>query len=121
MFVAAKSASIRALSFPMAPKNKWEHTNTRSHPTCGKTINELKNEVMGWEDVSVPAGTFRALRIDSNGYWRNSCGSGRLAFRFWYAPKVKWHVKSESRVYAGGQLFDGSIRELTSFKIDESK
>lgn len=117
----AYSPSIRALSFPMAAGKKWEHTNTRSHPTCGKSITELKNEVIGWEDVKVPAGTFRALRIDSDGNWRNSCGSGKLTYRFWYAPKVKWLVKSDSRVFAGGQLFDGSIRELTSFKIEESK
>jgi hypothetical protein len=56
---------------------------------------------MGWEDVTVPAGTFRALRIDSKGAWQNTCASNRLQYKFWYVPKVKWLVaRSQTRLFA---------------------
>jgi len=110
--------SVRALTFPMQVGKKWEHSNSYAHASCGTTTSDLKNEVVGWEDVIVPAGTFRALRIDSNGYWNNSCGSDRSEYKFWYVPKVKWLVKSESRIFAGGRLYDGQILELKSFRVD---
>lgn len=112
------SPSIRALAFPMQVGKKWEHSNSYVHDRCGNTTSDLKNEVVGWEEVTVPAGTFRALRIDSSGYWRNNCGSDRLEYKFWYVPKVKWLVKSESLTYAGGRLYDGQIRELKSYKVE---
>jgi hypothetical protein len=112
------SPPVQAVSFPMHPGKTWEHTNTYTHASCGATTSELKNEVVGWEDVTVPAGTFRALRIDSSGYWRNRCGSDRSQYKFWYVPAVKWFVKSESLIYAGGRIYDGHILELKSYKVE---
>lgn len=110
--------SIQALTFPMKVGKKWEHSNSYAHERCGNTTSDLKSEVIGWEDVTVPAGTFRALRIDSSGYWKNNCGSDRLAYKFWYVPKVKWLVKSEALTFAGGRLYDGQIRELKAFHTE---
>lgn len=112
------SPAIQMVSFPLSIGKKWEHSNTHSHQSCGNTTSNLKNEVVGWEDVTVPAGTFRALRIDSSGYWRNNCGSDRSVYKFWYAPKVKWLVKSEAVIYAGGRIYDATIRELKSFHVE---
>jgi hypothetical protein len=110
------SPPIRALTFPMTVGMKWDHVNGKVHPKCGNTSTQLKNEVIGWEDVKVPAGSFRTLRIDSQGYWSNGCGSGRLAYKFWYSPQAKWWVRTESFVYAGTTLLEGSLRELKAFK-----
>ena len=112
------SPAIKALVFPMKIGQKWEHSNTYTHPSCGLTTSDLSNEVVGWEDVTVPAGTFRALRVDSAGYWRNSCGRDRLAYKFWYVPKVKWLVKSESLTYSSGRIYEAVLRELKSFQVD---
>jgi hypothetical protein len=108
---------IRALAFPLVVGKKWEHTNTSTHPTCGNNTADLKSEVVGWEDVTVPAGTFRTIRIDSQGYWSSRCGRDRLAYKFWYSPDVRWLVKSEATTYAGGKLYDQQIRTLKSFKV----
>jgi hypothetical protein len=109
---------VQALSFPLEVGKKWEHSNSYVHASCGLTTSTLKSEVVGWEDVTVPAGSFRALRIDSSGQWRNGCGGDRQSYRFWYAPAVKWVVRSETLVYAQGQIFDSQLRELRSFKVD---
>lgn len=105
--------------FPLEIGKTWAHSSNFVHPSCGKTLSELKNEVVGWENVTVPAGTFRALRIDSKGRWRNSCGSDQQSFKFWYVPKVKWFVRSESLIYGGGRLAEGSIRELTAYQVSD--
>jgi len=113
------SPGVQALQFPLEIGKRWTHSNSYDHASCGKTTSELKNQVVGWEDVKVPAGTFRALRIDSEGTWRNRCGSDRSTYKFWYVPKVKWLVRSETWIYAGGRVFEGLIRELTEYQVTE--
>jgi len=78
----------------------------------------LKSEVIGWEDVLVPAGKFRAIRIDSRGFWRSGCGTDKLAYKFWYSPQVKSFVRSESIVYHRGEMIVNAVRELTAYKVD---
>lgn len=113
------SPGVQALQFPLEVGKRWTHSNSYEHPSCGTTTSELKNQVVGWEDVKVPAGAFRALRIDSEGSWRNRCGSDRSVYKFWYVPKVKWLVRSESWIYAGGRVYEGLIRELTRYQLAE--
>lgn len=108
---------IEALQFPMSVGKRWTHRNEGQHASCGNTVSELKNTVNGWEDVKVPAGSFRALRIDSEGRWRNGCGSDRLQYKFWYVPALRWLVRSESWSYASGRPYTAEIRELMSFKL----
>jgi len=52
-------------------------------------------KVVGWEDVSVPAGKFRALRVESEGSFqrRDTSISGKVREIAWYAPEVKRYVK----------------------------
>jgi hypothetical protein len=63
-----------------------------------------KATVLGWEQVTVPAGTFRALRVRVTGQ-RSAPIGGRTAFagRFemsvWYAPDVNRTVRQEHRVW----------------------
>nr|WP_316642539.1 hypothetical protein [uncultured Roseateles sp.] len=113
------SPRVEPLQFPLAVGKRWTHSNSYDHASCGKTTTELRNQVVGWEEVKVPAGTFRALRIDSEGTWRNRCASDRSQYKFWYVPKVKWLVRSESWIYAGGRVFEGLIRELTEYQVTE--
>jgi hypothetical protein len=108
---------IQALKFPMSVGARWEHSNSRNHAQCGRNLTRLKSEVVRWEDITVGAGTFRTLHIKSEGEWSNSCGSGRLAYRFWYSPDVKWWVKTESNVYARGSLYESTTRELKSYRL----
>lgn len=60
--------------------------------------------VLGWEQVTVPAGTYKALRVRITGQ-RSAPIGGRTAFagRFemsvWYAPDVNRTVRQEHRVW----------------------
>jgi hypothetical protein len=53
--------------------------------------------VRGWETVEVPAGSFRALRLDIEGAWErvDVKASGRSRTTMWYVPEVKRWVKYE--------------------------
>jgi hypothetical protein len=67
----------------------------------------------------VPAGKYRALRIDHDGTWSSSCGSGRIAKKFWYVPELKYYAKFESLDYGpDGQVADASVTELQSTRVD---
>jgi hypothetical protein len=61
----------RPYSFPMAPGKGWDSDSVQPHPSQG--VKSLRNKVhytvLGWEDVTVPAGKFKALKIEMEGNW----------------------------------------------------
>lgn len=59
---------------------------------------EAVGSVAGWETVTVPAGTFRALKVMQKGVWRrlDSGVSHVQEIAFWYVPEVKRWVKLEA-------------------------
>lgn len=66
-------------------------------PPAGARVQMSRTiRVVGWEDVEVPAGRFRALRIDSENVARRldaSVPDTRSRAQTWYAPEVKRWVK----------------------------
>jgi hypothetical protein len=65
-------------------------------PTKGwKARNERQVDVIGWEDVTVPAGKFRALKIVSDGRFERTSDAMRGTSRnvIWYVPEVRRWVK----------------------------
>jgi hypothetical protein len=83
--------------------------------TGGKRVDEIVSTVRGWEDVVVPAGKFRALRIEREE--RIGVGSHdprRNAAVYWYVPELRWHAQVE--------IFDPEknlrvTRKLQSYKV----
>jgi len=71
-------------------------------------------KVIGWEDVVVPAGKFRALKIEANGtYERIDANlSGLVRSAYWYAPEVKRWVK-----YVYDDSYNKNGDELVEFKV----
>lgn len=81
---------------------------------------EREVKVVGWEEVAVPAGKFRALKIVSEGRYSRTdvFGSGTSRNVIWYVPEVKRWVKItlESRPQGGrGGEFTGE--ELVDYKV----
>jgi hypothetical protein len=113
---------FRATDFPLAPGKTWAHSYKRRPPN-GQGIAEMSHDaqVTGWEEISVPAGTFKALRIEHNGSWRNGPNSGKEAYVAWYAPQVKRVVKSTFQTWnaAGTRLDFNSETRLVSYRINE--
>lgn len=98
------------LLWPLEVGKEWRNTYIQEKP-LKKTSRRIDRRlvVAKLEEVKVPAGTFKAFRIERYNY-------GTLIEEFWYSPKVKWIVKS--RTY----LRDGAREdvELIDYKITHS-
>ena len=94
------------LLFPLYPGKRWSFRYR--YPTASGT-GSLKIEqaavVEGWEEVRVPAGTFRALKVVHTGrYWASEqmySWSGAIHETYWYAPVAKRVVRMEYRDTTG--------------------
>ena len=78
-------------------------------------------KVVGWESVTVPAGTFRALRAEIEGhrgkdpdpYWWPK-QAARFQHTVWYAPEVKRYVKAHHLAWSmtASQFADEAVELL---------
>ncbi|HEX7053770.1 MAG TPA: hypothetical protein VF211_07535, partial [Burkholderiales bacterium] len=70
-----------------------------SMPDWGITVEDKQ-----WAQVTVPAGTFRALRLDIAGHrggrGRGNAVDGRFEMTVWYAPEVKRIVRLVRKVWS---------------------
>jgi hypothetical protein len=121
----------RPLAFPLREGKKWtvEYTETNPNRAHSSETFHCDYVVTGWEDIQVPAGKFKALKIESEGQWTavlapavvggtRAIGtpgavtmvtqsqrvtprtiSGRLYKAFWYVPAEKRFVKSVEEYY----------------------
>lgn len=121
----------RPLSFPMSIGKTWTVDYSEDHPNRQHSNEHFKSvyKVVGWEDVTVPAGTFHALKIEADGNWTAvtapavsavagsrvdaqgattvmqtgrsiaTTAAGRTYKAFWYVPAVKKWVKSVEEYY----------------------
>ena len=100
--------------FPLAPGKKWRgQYKGECGPLCSFEV-DCEYEVRGWETISVPAGKFEALRIDSRDNYRHAFGMTSVGTRSaWLVPKLKHPVKFEYH-YGGKRLHE---YELESYQI----
>jgi S1-C subfamily serine protease len=86
-----------------------------------------RSSVKDWEEVSVPAGSYRALRIEVHGerapgsFAISSPMTGRFHLIAWYAPEVQRYVKLEHKAWSGtyatrGQQAGHDVVELISYR-----
>lgn len=108
--------------FPLEKDKSWSGSVSWSGSGV-TTKHDLKMRVAGWERVTVPAGTFDAIRVNVSGYIHTTTGSGfgqgTIKDTMWYAPAVRQIVKHE----IDQQIFRSSfIRnerwELTHYKAE---
>ena len=83
--------------FPLHPGDLHEAHYNVKFPQQGayEVRHDRRVKVVGWEEVNVPAGTFRALRIESEGGFQrqDTFVGGKAKEVAWYAPEVKRYVK----------------------------
>jgi hypothetical protein len=86
------------LQFPLSVGRAYTAVWSMRRPRAGSfhARHERNVKVIGWENVEVPAGRFRALRIEAQGLWhRLDRGTSDWASNtVWYAPQVRRWVKS---------------------------
>ncbi|HWI36594.1 MAG TPA: hypothetical protein VNU64_09080 [Burkholderiales bacterium] len=93
------------LHFPLHPGARWKSSYTVKFPRQDfDARHERWVTVVGWEDVQVPAGRFRALKVVSEGTVHRSDRPrpGDVSETVWYVPEVrrfvKWIFESRNRM-----------------------
>jgi hypothetical protein len=113
-----------SFAFPLEIGKTWsgEVTRTRTYESDRKVVAKLTGKVLAWEKITVPAGTFDAMRIEVKGFYngQNLRGrwSGQTTDTIWYAPAAKAAVKwlfedvGATSTYKNTELY-----ELVSYKL----
>ena len=107
--------STELMKFPMKPGGSYRSEyDMETLPDANIVRHRRVTKIVGWEDVTVPAGTFRALRIESEGTVQVSKKPkpGRSAVTAWYAPEVRRWIRLEQDFGP-----NGLTSELLSYKI----
>jgi hypothetical protein len=110
------SPGLVMVPFPLKVGDRHEQkVELVDDKTGGKRVDEIVSTVKGWEDIVVPAGKFRALRIERE----EKIGVGshdprKNAAVYWYVPELRWHAQVE--------IFDPAknlrvTRKLQSYKV----
>jgi hypothetical protein len=131
------------LNFPLRLGKSWTIDYTENNPNREHAMEHYRSpyRVIGWEDVTVPAGTFHALKIEAEGEWNATLApavmagsvarvdrqgattvmqsqrtlpgpvSGRTYKVFWYVPEVKRWVRSEEDYYSTSGTRTASYKE----------
>lgn len=81
-----------------------------------------QGRVVGWESVSVPAGSFKALRVEVNSSRAARANSAqepqRIQYVAWYASDAKRTVKHVRTVYtSSGSKLDEETYELVKYRV----
>ena len=110
-FVGNPSAAKPWRVWPLEVGKEWEYDETWETGRGGNVRQVAK--VVAYEDVTVPAGTFKAFKIEHKGNYVNPRMRGVVSVKqndtYWYAPTALADVK-HTREYAS----DNWTRELTS-------
>lgn len=100
------SPPLKYYDFPLFPGKTWRQTTTETHIKTGATRTHAIEGVVGeWETVSVPAGTFRALKVSLQTELFDPSTGERItgADVSWYVPEVRRSVKSLTTGKDGSQ------------------
>jgi uncharacterized caspase-like protein len=107
-------------SHPLEPGKTWTQKYVVRRPDR-EVENDATVTVVGWEDVTVPAGTFKALKIATVTWYRRKDNNfrGQYAADVWFVPEVKRWVKAEA-VDRGsnGVIYQDWTEELISLKVN---
>ena len=111
---------IPIFSFPLEPGKTWQGKYRTARGDGRVFDNDRSVTVEGWEEVRVPAGTFKALKVSSLTYYRrvDGGGGGRIVFNYWYAPEVGRPVRMEDvNIANNGVVQQDFTSELVSYKL----
>ena len=102
LFPATVVKGARSLTFSPPPRLPWPLEVGKAETGVGVVAGwgyglRYDVRVEAYEDVPVPAGTFKAFRVSIDGSHAGS-KDHRLVLTTWYAPELRQFVKTESRV-----------------------
>jgi len=108
-------------SFPLYAGKTWNGkvvlSNTKQPGT--KVSAELHGRAVGWEMVTVPAGTYLALKLRMEGRYDATgpagAWDGTIEDTLWYAPEVRNAVRYEYIDLVGASRYNHEVHELVRF------
>jgi hypothetical protein len=116
------SPDAGTLRFPLRAGDtyKADFENRRPRRGAFHVTHQRTAKVVGWEAVAVPAGKFRALKVEvEGGFKRLDTGlTGTTRLVLWYVPEVKRWVKAayEDSFRRGPDSW--YVDELIDYKVD---
>ena len=91
------SPPLKYFDFPLYPGKAWQQTTTETNIKTGATrIHKISGIVGQLENVSVPAGTFRAIKISLQTELFDPTTSEKISGtdESWYVPEIRRSIKS---------------------------
>jgi hypothetical protein len=89
--------ALQVAPFPLAEGKTWSQTVIRTDPATGERREMLvTGRVRGWETVKVPAGEFKALKVERTMYlgdYDSFRGITQRTETEWYAPDIRGPAK----------------------------
>jgi hypothetical protein len=110
--------------FPLEQGRTWEGKfKSPSRDGSGTVDWEADGRVLGFESVTVPAGTFNAAKISVKYRWvysgpRGGLWTGDGTRTIWYAPEARRWVKMEEDWLSPGNAPERTTWELKSMKLN---
>jgi hypothetical protein len=109
---ASPQYEARWLQWPLESGRSWRFERPIA---AGMQVWEAK--VQGWEDIEVPAGKFRTMRVDVH-LISNPNPLLTWQVSIWYSPEAKWFVKkTEFGVMEASVPIRRDTYELTSYQL----
>jgi len=108
-----RDKSAQTFSWPLSVGKEWRNAYAEENlKNKSKDTIDLSMVVSTIEEMTVPAGTFQAARIEVY-----DPKSGRLLFERWYSPQAKYYIKTRTYVTKEGLV----EQDLTSLKVTAGK
>ena len=102
---------MRFLRWPLVVGETW----TFQLPLASGRTFEYHAPVDRWEEVTVPAGRFKAVVVELKG--QASGPQGTTVTTVWFAPDAKWTVKQHVYGTRGSHIVPQELWELERFEL----
>ena len=111
------TGALPYFSFPMTPGKTYSEPLSYPSPFGNLAIQvDMNTKVLDWEEVTVPAGKYRALKVEANGRSVGGPINGTRKVTLWYAPEVGNYVRMEFEI-SYSPVSGKSVHELTAFSL----
>lgn len=112
---------LRLLPFPLEPGKTWSQKVQRTDASTGaeRTVT-LRGKVIRWETVKVPAGEFRALKIQRTmglGDQTSLRTETRRTEYEWYVPELK----SAARIEIWEEYRDATVPQIQKYLLQDKR
>lgn len=107
--------------YPMKIGDKYRMNFTQTWGDKGNAHFSLKINVISWENITVPAGTFKALKVEAWGSYEHPPNyiPASITYTVWLAPEIKMRAQlliSDERWWNGGSEYH--YESLKKFSVE---